>query len=237
MVHIGIFPWTPIPTQPGAPAGSGRPETPVSGGQEGETRARPLGQILIRITLAQVGPFDGDTKETPIRPLKKNPLRFLQSPPVQENERLATQRMKRMGDGYGGTGLMGRSSSGCWTRSRTRPTICTVLQVCWSQRRTSPEIPVWTFLAVVADGLTNPAAPLSPSQNRPIGFVFAEIARVFSFFFVGRFLGRFRPIYNKIGPHRRPIRPHSARHFAGIFSCCGPAEMFFCKSVAYRPAS
>ena len=46
----------------------------------------PLGQILIGIASAQVGPFNGDTKERPIRTLKKDPLLFVQGPSIQENE-------------------------------------------------------------------------------------------------------------------------------------------------------
>jgi hypothetical protein len=37
----------------------------------------PLSQVLIGIARAQVGPFDGDTKECPIHTLKENPLLFL----------------------------------------------------------------------------------------------------------------------------------------------------------------
>jgi hypothetical protein len=71
----------------------------------------PLSQILIRIAIAQVGPFDGDTKERPVRALKENPLFFLQGPAVQENEPFSMQGMKRMGDRYRGTRITACSSS------------------------------------------------------------------------------------------------------------------------------
>ena len=72
----------------------------------------PLSQVLIRVAGAQIGPFNGDTKECPIRALKKNPLLFLQGPSVQENEPFSVQGMKRMGDRYRGIRLTVCSSSG-----------------------------------------------------------------------------------------------------------------------------
>ena len=85
MVHIGIFPWTPVLESTGgyrpALAGQRRQPQQVRKAKQGP----PLSQILIRIASAQVGPFNGDTKERPIRALKENPLLFLQGPSVQEN--------------------------------------------------------------------------------------------------------------------------------------------------------
>ena len=86
MVHIGIFPWTPVPESAGRyrPALTGQSRQPQ---QVGKAKQGPtLSQILIGIASAQVGPLDGDTKERPIRSLKKNPLLFLQGPAVQEKE-------------------------------------------------------------------------------------------------------------------------------------------------------
>ena len=71
-----------------------------------------LGQILIGITRAQVGPFNGDTKERPVHALKKNPLLFLQGPAVQQDEPFSPQGMEGMGDCYRGIRLTVCSSSG-----------------------------------------------------------------------------------------------------------------------------
>ena len=90
IVHIGIFPWTPASES----AGRLRRVLPHQRRQPQEVRKAkqgpPLSQILIRVASAQVGPFNGDTKKRPIPPLKKNPLLFLQSPAVQENESFPT---------------------------------------------------------------------------------------------------------------------------------------------------
>jgi hypothetical protein len=86
MVHIDIIPWTPVPES----VGRFWPAVPYQGRQPQEVgeakQGPPLGQVLVGVTRAQVSPFDGDTKERPVRALKKNPLLFLQDPAVQENE-------------------------------------------------------------------------------------------------------------------------------------------------------
>ena len=112
MVHIGIFPWTPILESAGhywlALTGQRSQLQQVGKAKQG----LPFSQILIGIASAQVGPFDGDTKERPIRTLKKNPLLFLQCPSVQENEPFSAQRMERMGNLYRGIRRTVHSSSG-----------------------------------------------------------------------------------------------------------------------------
>ncbi len=111
MVHIGIFPWTPVPESVGrywlALTGQSRQPQQVGKAKQGP----PLSQILIGIAISQVGPFDGDTKERPIRTLKKDPLLFLKGPSVQENESFSVQGMKGMGDRYRGTRLTACSPS------------------------------------------------------------------------------------------------------------------------------
>jgi hypothetical protein len=86
IVHSGIIPWTLV-------SGSAWHLWPALAHQRCQLQQirkakqhSPLSQVLIGIASAQVGPFNGDTKERPVRALKKNPLLFLQGPSVQEDE-------------------------------------------------------------------------------------------------------------------------------------------------------